>query len=62
MKTDLHKLIEQLEEKIEKAENFAKNQDEIGVILSTGVMMGFAESKLLAETLLKNELKNKSND
>jgi hypothetical protein len=55
MKTALEKLIEQIDERIEKAKIFVENQDEIGVILSTGVMMGFSESKLLAETLLKNE-------
>jgi hypothetical protein len=59
MKTALHKLIEQLEEKIAKSEDFAKNQDEMGVFLITGLIAGFMESKLLAKKLLEHELKNK---
>ena len=58
MKTNLETLIEQLEERIEKAKLFMENQDEMGIVLSTGVMAGFIESKLLAEKLLENEKTN----
>jgi hypothetical protein len=51
MKTPIEKLIEQLEEKISKAENFAKTQDELGLTMTLGVIAGFMESKLLAEKL-----------
>ena len=53
--TPLEKLIEQLEEKIAKAENFAKTQDELGIYLTGGVIAGFMESKLLAEKLNKEQ-------
>lgn len=49
--TPLEKLIEQLEEKIAKAENFAKTQDEVGLTMALGVVAGFMEAKLLAEKL-----------
>lgn len=57
--TPLEKLIEQLEEKIEKAENFAKTQDELGIYLTGGVIAGFMESKLLAEKLNKEQCNKK---
>lgn len=56
--TPLEKLIEQLEEKIAKSENFAKTQDEVGLTMTLGVIAGFMESKLLAEKL-NEELWNK---
>lgn len=57
--TPLEKLIEQLEEKIEKTKDFAKNQDELGVYLTGGVLAGFLESKLLAEKLNEEQCNNK---
>lgn len=51
MKTPIEKLIEQLEEKIERANKFIETQDEVGVTMALGVVAGFMESKLLAEKL-----------
>lgn len=47
----IEKLIEQLEEKIERTNKFIETQDELGVTMALGVLAGFMESKLLAEKL-----------
>jgi predicted thioesterase len=62
MKTTLQILIEQIDERIEKTKLFMENEDEMGVVLSTGVMAGFMESKLLAEKLLENEMITKQQE
>ena len=49
--TPIEKLIEQIEEKIARAENFAKTQDEVGLTMALGVISGLMEAKLLAEKL-----------
>jgi hypothetical protein len=60
MNTPLQMLIEQLDQKIELVNRFLKTQDEVGVYMYTGLLAGFSESKLMAENLLKNELKYKN--
>jgi len=58
MNTPLEKLIEQLDQKIELVNKFVKTQDEVGVYMYTGLLAGFTESKVMAEKLLENELKD----
>jgi hypothetical protein len=55
MKTALHELIKQIDERIEKSKEFIKNQDELGVGLTTFLIAGFMDSKLFAENLLEME-------
>ena len=59
MKTPLQMLIEQLDQKIELVNRCLETQDELGVFMYTGLLAGFMESKVMAEKLLKNELKFK---
>ena len=55
MKTQLQKLIEQLDQKIELVNIYLETQDEVGVFMYTGLLAGFTESKVMAEKLLENE-------
>jgi hypothetical protein len=56
MKTPLQELIEQLEQKIEKANEFINKQDEsVGLSMSIGVLAGFSEAKVMAEKILEKE-------
>ncbi len=56
MKTPLQELIEQLEQKIEKANEFINKQDEsVGFSMSIGVLAGFSEAKVMAEKILEKE-------
>ena len=59
MKTPIQKLIEQLDHKLELVNRCLETQDEVGVFMYTGLLAGFMESKVMAENLLKNELKFK---
>ena len=53
--TPLEKLIEQLDEKIERVNKLIETQDEVGVTMALGVVAGFMEAKLLAEKLNKEQ-------
>jgi hypothetical protein len=55
MKTPLQKLIEQLDERIEKAHEFRRKQGEQGKILALTLTAGLMESKQFAENLLEYE-------
>jgi len=52
MKTPLQKLIEQLDEKIERVNKFIEKQDEFGLTMSLGVLAGFSE-RLVCSPLLR---------
>lgn len=51
----MQELIKQIDERIEKSKEFIKNQDELGVGLTTFLIAGFMDSKLFAENLLEME-------
>ena len=56
MKTPIQILIEQLEEKIKLVNKCIETQDEIGIVMYTGLVAGFMESKVMAEKLMEKEL------